>query len=83
MTWQALWDFLSDPDNRTVLAWLGGGILAAIVAILTVIQRSSVVKADRGSAAVGRDYINTRARKENKPDQHDVAINKRHGRSRQ
>lgn len=55
MDWQALWDWLSDPNNRTVLAWLGGGVLAFVVAILSVIRRSNVVKADHGSVAAGRD----------------------------
>jgi hypothetical protein len=28
------WSFLLSPENRTALAWLGGGALAAAVAVL-------------------------------------------------
>ena len=63
------WAFLTDPANRAVLAWLGGGLVVAMGGawtVFTYIRSSSTadkkaggepakVKAAHGSVAVGRD----------------------------
>ena len=35
---RAVWDFLSSPDNRAVLAWLGGGLALLASGLWTVIK---------------------------------------------
>jgi hypothetical protein len=55
MDWQTLWNWLSDPDNRATLGWLGAGFVAFIIAVISASRRSTVVKADHGSNAAGRD----------------------------
>jgi hypothetical protein len=67
----SIWDFLKDPNNRTIISWVGGGIAAVAAGIWAVIkfmakkgdQKPSKpsVNADRGSMAAGRDIkINAR-----------------------
>jgi hypothetical protein len=60
-----IWAFLTDPANRAILAWLGGGLVVAAGGIWAVIKffakrpdRRSVT-ADRGSVAVGGDNRNS------------------------
>jgi hypothetical protein len=58
------WAFLSDPGNREVLGWIGGGIVVvaggawAMVKFAAGEERRSV-RADRGGVAIGRDNINS------------------------
>jgi hypothetical protein len=62
------WAFLKDPANRTVLAWIGGGIVAVAGGLWTVIRffagreggSSPSVSADKSSVAIGRDATNSR-----------------------
>jgi hypothetical protein len=59
------WSFLQDDNNRTILAWLGGGLVAVVGAIWAVFKflvRKDLVKAQpptvsatHGSVAAGRD----------------------------
>ena len=35
---RAVWDFLSSPDNRAILAWLGGGLALLASGLWTVIK---------------------------------------------
>ncbi len=60
-----IWAFLTDPANREILAWIGGGIVVAAGGIWAVIKffakkpdRRSVI-ADRGSVAIGGDARNS------------------------
>jgi hypothetical protein len=62
------WGFLKDPANRTVLAWIGGGIVAVGGGLWTVIRffagrgeggPSPGVRADKSSVAIGRDATNS------------------------
>jgi hypothetical protein len=54
-----LWDFLADPTNRTVLGWIGGGIVVvvggiwAIVKFLLTRKRKENAPAPRVSATRG------------------------------
>ena len=54
-----VWAFLSDPANREVLGWIGGGIVAAAGGAWAVIKFSAEnrpsVTADHGGVAIGRD----------------------------
>jgi hypothetical protein len=63
---EALWAFLSDPDNQRTLAWLGGGFVAAAGGLWAVIKfifprrsggtpPTQTISADRGGIAAGRD----------------------------
>jgi hypothetical protein len=51
------WGFLLSPENRTVLAWLGGGALAAAVAVLGALlqapQRPSTATSGPAAAQPG------------------------------
>jgi hypothetical protein len=50
------WAFLSSPENRTILAWLGGGGLAAVVAVLGALlqaQRPPTAPSGPASAQPG------------------------------
>jgi hypothetical protein len=60
------WSFLLDENNRTVLAWVGGGIVVVVGAIWAVLKffvserakegpSAPTVKADQGGVAAGRD----------------------------
>jgi hypothetical protein len=60
------WTFLQNENNRIVLAWLGGGLVALAGALWTVFkfvsrkdtdkhQHTPTVSATHGSVAVGRD----------------------------
>ena len=59
-------DFLKDPQNREVLAWIGGGICVLVSALWTAYLKLGAkpnaappapptATADRGSIAAGRD----------------------------
>jgi hypothetical protein len=58
-----VWSFLQDENNRTVLAWLGGGIAMLAGGVWTVYQfvyrkkrrKHPTVSARRGGVAAGRD----------------------------
>jgi hypothetical protein len=53
-----LWDFLQHDANRSVLAWLGGGlviVLGGVWAVVKFLSRKPQVSADRGGIAAGRD----------------------------
>jgi hypothetical protein len=55
---EAAWDFLSNPENRAILGWVGGGIVVVLGAIWTVFKYfygGSRVSAQDGSFAAGRD----------------------------
>jgi hypothetical protein len=63
-----IWGFLKDPANRTVLAWIGGGIVAVAGGLWTAIRffagkgegrPSPSAKADNSSVAIGRDATNS------------------------
>jgi hypothetical protein len=69
----SIWDFLKDPNNRTIISWVGGGLAAVAAGSWAVIkfmakkgdQKPSqpIVSADRGGIAAGRDIsINGRGR---------------------
>ena len=69
-----LWAFLSDPANRAILSWIGGGIVAfagGVWAVFTFLRKtkgddrnSVTVMADRGGIASGRDtHVTTEARR--------------------
>jgi hypothetical protein len=45
------WAFLLNPENRTVLAWLGGGALAAAVAILGALLQAPRPSSPSGPAS--------------------------------
>ena len=62
------WAFLTDPANRAVLAWLGGGLVVALGGVWTVLtyfrpsaipnkagSEPATVTAKHGSVAIGRD----------------------------
>lgn len=34
----SIWHFLSDPANRTVLSWLGGGVVVACSGIFALVK---------------------------------------------
>jgi hypothetical protein len=69
---EALWAFLSDPDNQQTLAWLGGGLVAVAGGLWAVIKfffprssggkpTSQTISADRGGiAASGNVSIGSR-----------------------
>ena len=53
--------FLKDPANRAVLAWLGGGVVAAAAGFWSVIKffaAKPAIRADAGSVAIGRNNTN-------------------------
>ena len=65
---ERIWAFLSDPANRVVLAWLGGGLvvgLGGVWTVFTYFRPSSTankarsdprkVTAEHSSVAIGRD----------------------------
>ena len=65
---EALWTFLSDPDNQTTLTWLGGGLVVAAGGFWTVFKffqtkqpkataSAPTILADNGGIASGRDTI--------------------------
>jgi hypothetical protein len=62
------WAFLTDPANRAVLGWLGGGLVVALGGVWTVLtyfrpsstankagSEPAKVTAAHGSVAIGRD----------------------------
>jgi hypothetical protein len=61
----SIWEFVKDPDNRAVLSWAGGGIVALAAGVWVIVKflmRNSNHKpsepsviADRGSVAAGGD----------------------------
>ena len=66
-----LWDFLADPTNRTVLGWIGGGIVVVVGGIWAVVKflltrkheesaPAQRVSATRGGVAAGRDIRNSK-----------------------
>ncbi|MGA7450608.1 MAG: hypothetical protein WBW73_04805 [Rhodoplanes sp.] len=66
-----LWDFLVDPTNRTVLGWIGGGIVVVVGGIWAVVkflftrkreENAPVprVSATHGGVAAGRDIRNSK-----------------------
>jgi hypothetical protein len=67
----AIWDFVSDASNRTVLGWIGGAIVVVAGGIWAVIKFLAKlgdlkppkpgISADHRSMAAGRD-ININAR---------------------
>lgn len=69
MDLSAIWEWLSDPGNRAILGFLGGGLTVLAGAVWAVFRhlRSDrgkepsplTVKADHGSVAAGRDAIVT------------------------
>jgi hypothetical protein len=58
-----IWSFIRDDQNRTVLAWIGGGVVAAagIVLKFVLAKRNDkgapvpTVSASSGGVAAGRD----------------------------
>jgi hypothetical protein len=65
---EAIWQFLSTPDNREVITWLGSGIAAIAAALWVIIKffskkgagpsphpTNQTITADRGGVASGRD----------------------------
>jgi hypothetical protein len=61
-----IWSFLLDENNRTVLGWLGGGVITVAGAIWVVFkfifrkpafesERVPTVSATHGGVAAGRD----------------------------
>lgn len=65
-----IWSFLQDENNRAVLAWIGGGVVAVIAAVWAVLKlilsrrtwRSApapTVTATHGGITAGRDIRNT------------------------
>jgi hypothetical protein len=66
-----IWSFLTQPDNRETLSWLGGGLVVACGGLWVVLKfllgrgrsgggssgsaSSSPVSAQRGGVAAGRD----------------------------
>jgi hypothetical protein len=68
MVMSGLWDFLSDPANRAILTWLGGGLVVLAGGIWTVVkffkgQKRAIspqtsrtkVRAEGGGIGGGRD----------------------------
>ncbi len=62
-----IWAFLSDPNNRNTLAWIGGGIIVVAGGVWTVVRflaerrkgpepRVKVI-ATHGGMAAGRDQF--------------------------
>jgi hypothetical protein len=66
--WANLWAFVQAPDNRAVLGWIGGGIVAVIggcwAAFKFFFPKRSVlpprVSATNGGVAAGRDIRNAK-----------------------
>jgi hypothetical protein len=63
-----MWLWLSDPANQKTLAFIGGGISVVVAAAWAVFKTffkepdskpssSTVIKADRGGMAAGRDIF--------------------------
>jgi hypothetical protein len=70
-----LWAFLQDPQNRDVLAWLGGGLVIGIGGLWAAFKyfrktpkepgHSVTITADRGGVASGRDsHVTSRKARE-------------------
>ena len=66
-----IWSFLRDEGNRAVLAWVGGGIVAAAAGVWAVLkfflserrkerEPAPTVKASQGGVAAGRDIKNSK-----------------------
>ena len=66
-----LWDFLVDPTNRTVVGWIGGGIVVVVGGIWAVVKflltkkheenaPAPRVSATHGGVAAGRDIRNSK-----------------------
>jgi len=66
-----MWSFLLDERNRTVLAWIGGGIVAVATGVWALVKfvlserkekraRAPIVKASQGGVAAGRDIKNNK-----------------------
>ena len=66
-----LWDFLVDPTNRTVLGWIGGGIVVVVGGIWAVVKflftrkreentPAPRVSATHGGVGAGRDIRNSK-----------------------
>jgi hypothetical protein len=72
MGWQALWDWLSVPQNQKTLAWIGGILVACVVAGYRLFEflasrkrqreenRGASVTASDGGVAAGGDITGSR-----------------------
>jgi hypothetical protein len=67
----SIWAFLQDESNRTVLGWIGGGIVVVLGGLWTAYKFFSskqkpktpsppTVSATRGGVAAGRDIGNSK-----------------------
>jgi hypothetical protein len=61
----AIWDFLNDPNNRTVLGWLGGGLVVVFGGVWAVVKfllkkKTPSVSATQGGVAAGGDIRNSK-----------------------
>jgi hypothetical protein len=66
-----LWDFLADPTNRTVIGWIGGGIVVVVGGIWAIVKflltrkheesaSTTSVTATHGGVSAGRDIRNSK-----------------------
>lgn len=72
-----IWEFLADENNRSLLGWIGGGLVVVVGALWAVFiqytrkpERDSVVpsaSADHGGVAVGRDLRDSEVNTADKP----------------
>lgn len=60
-----IWNFVKDPSNRDVITWIGSGVVVVVGGLWAVFRfllskktpaaPRTIVTADRGSTAAGRD----------------------------
>jgi hypothetical protein len=60
----SIWAFVQDEANRTVLAWIGGGVVVVVGGVWVVfkffVDRKPTASATGGGVAAGRDINNSK-----------------------